>query len=46
MTEEERGILITTCLLMTNYSEEYFDKLTDTELEKFYDEKMKKSIQK
>lgn len=37
MTEEQRGILITTCLLKTNYSEEYLEKLSDTELEEFYD---------
>lgn len=37
MTEEERGFLITTCLLRTNYAEEFFEKLTDQELEEFYE---------
>lgn len=42
MTQQERDLLIGTCLLMTNYAKEFFDRLTDAELERFYDEQISK----
>lgn len=45
MTLEERNILIMTCLLRTNYSEDYLEKLTDSELEEFYDKHVGRAFQ-